>query len=240
VQPLDASTRVLDNNPCADQALVVRGEFRDGRASSFSYTCNRCLHCCYSKRIQLNPYEVARLARSLGETTREFREKWTIDGAGIEVLRTQSGACVFLGPDGCTVHSDRPLVCRLYPLGRKLGPDGTEEFVRLTAHPESTGIYETNGTITEFLESQAVASFIKAADDYYELFCRLHSQLADGAENGFSETADATTLEARELLDIDTAVKLFCERAGSREPSDIEERKNIHLKVLYAILSNQR
>ena len=27
--------------------------------------------------------------------------------------QTESGACVFLGAEGCMVHPDRPLVCRL-------------------------------------------------------------------------------------------------------------------------------
>ena len=30
----------------------------------FSYRCTRCNSCCVDKRIQVNPYEIARLARN--------------------------------------------------------------------------------------------------------------------------------------------------------------------------------
>jgi Fe-S-cluster containining protein len=91
----------------------------DPRAEAFGYVCHRCLKCCQHKLIQLNPYEIARLARNRGMTTSEFRSAWTMDGVGLYLAQTKSGTCVFLGGDGCTVHPDRPLVCRLYPLGRQ-------------------------------------------------------------------------------------------------------------------------
>jgi hypothetical protein len=52
------------------------------RAKAFGYLCGRCMRCCYHKGIQVNPYEVARLARRLGQTTTEFCATWTRDGAG--------------------------------------------------------------------------------------------------------------------------------------------------------------
>src|ERR1700752_4896509 len=102
----------------------------DGEPQSqvFGYKCHRCMRCCYDKRIQINPYESARLARNLGQTTTEFRSAWTEDGAGTVLKQTDTGACIFLGNDGCTVHPDRPLVCRLYPLGRRVRADGSESF----------------------------------------------------------------------------------------------------------------
>ena len=55
----------------------------DPRAETFGYVCHRCMKCCHHKRIQLNPYEVARLARNRGMTTGEFRAVCTEDGAGL-------------------------------------------------------------------------------------------------------------------------------------------------------------
>jgi Putative zinc- or iron-chelating domain len=83
------------------------------RSSEFGYVCRRCSLCCRDKRIQINPYELARLARAQGETTSEFRERWTLDGQGTTLGQKEDGTCVFLGSQGCEVHADRPLVCRL-------------------------------------------------------------------------------------------------------------------------------
>src|SRR5215470_9862277 len=101
------------------------------RSEAFDYVCRRCLKCCHHQRIQLNPYELARLARNLGLTTTEFRAAWTEHGDGLALRQTETGACVFLGSEGCTVHPDRPLVCRLYPLGRHVSADGSEAFSRI-------------------------------------------------------------------------------------------------------------
>src|SRR4029453_18894211 len=78
------------------------------RSETFGYTCRRCSLCCYHKAIQVNPYEVAHLAKRLGETTGEFRERWTVDGIGTLLKQRENGACVFLGSDGCTLYSVRP------------------------------------------------------------------------------------------------------------------------------------
>ena len=99
------------------------------RQSPFGFTCHRCLACCRFKKIQLNPYETARMASRLGISTTDFITRYTIGGT---VLRfTEEDACVFLQADGCAVHADRPLVCRLYPLGRYIDFIGVETFGQL-------------------------------------------------------------------------------------------------------------
>ena len=101
-------------------------QHRAAREQTFGYFCHACSRCCQGKVIQVNPYEIARLARHLDVSTGAFQEKWTEGGKGTVLARTEDDACVFLGRGGCTVHGDRPLVCRLYPLGRQYFPDGTE------------------------------------------------------------------------------------------------------------------
>ena len=64
--------------------------------------------------------------------------------------------CVFLGPRGCTVHPDRPLACRIYPLARWVAPDGDESFGHLEPHPQTAGLYGTRGTVDDYLTSQGL------------------------------------------------------------------------------------
>src|SRR3954447_5435042 len=95
--------------------LVPSTTFDRGRQSPFSYVCHACSKCCYGKVIRVGPYEALRLSRQLGISTTEFLREHT--EAGGTVLRTREDrSCVFLGEKGCTVHPNRPLACRIYPL----------------------------------------------------------------------------------------------------------------------------
>jgi Fe-S-cluster containining protein len=205
----------------------------DPRAETFGYQCSRCLKCCHHKRIQLNPYEIARLARNRGLTTSEFRAAWTEKGVGLALSQTENGACVFLGSEGCTVHTDRPLACRLYPLGRHLSFDGAESFSHVEPHPQSRGEFTRSGTIAEFLVAQGAHPFMRAADDYYYWLCAAHESLY-GASDGEAENVSAEDQDgARELLDMDAAIARHCAAADVAEPTDIEARRELHLTILY-------
>src|SRR5580658_11718 len=144
----------------------ARRQQATARAEVFGYACNRCSRCCYRMLIQVNPYEIGRLAQLMGVSTSAFVARWTKGGAGLHLGHKESGACVFLGPQGCEVHSDRPLACRLYPLGRHVEPDGTERWSHLTAHPKTAGVYSTSGTIADYIAGQGAEPFMRATDEY--------------------------------------------------------------------------
>jgi hypothetical protein len=203
------------------------------RGETFGHICRRCSRCCHHKDIHVNPYEIARLARRLGQTTREFRIAWTRDGTGTSLRHTEDGACALLGPAGCTVHSDRPLVCRLYPLGRHVLADGTEWFSRLELVPQTAGEITDRGTIGEFLESQEAEAFMTAADDYFRWFCAAQEGLGEDAPAGPSDEPAEDAACAADLVDMDAAIAGHCAATGMGEPRDIEERKRLHLELLY-------
>jgi uncharacterized protein len=206
----------------------------DPRREAFGYTCARCLRCCHHKRIQLNPYEVARLARQVGVSTTVFRAEFTQDGAGTALSQTETGACVFLGPEGCTVHPDRPLVCRLYPLGREVVSTGAESYVHLTPHPQSEGTLSQDGTIARYLEEQGAAAFMRAADAYFHWRCRAIGQLQALKTDPEADASDAEVAiaSAFRLLDMDVAIAEYCADHGIAPPDDIEARHLLHMQIL--------
>lgn len=203
---------------------------RERADAAFSYACHRCLRCCHDKLIQVNPYEAARLARRIGTSTTDFAARYLEDG--VFLRRVESGACVFLGPQGCTVHPDRPLVCRLYPLGRHVAPSGEVTFSHHEPHPETEGVYGRDGTIAEFLAGQGVAPFTAAADRYLAILQRLFDawRAAPAAET--PEAAEAEEPAAALLLDLDRAVAAYCSARGVPEPTDIEARMELHLAAI--------
>jgi uncharacterized protein len=213
---------------------------RNARAEPFSFICRQCSRCCYHKGIRVNPYEIAHLARKCGQTTTEFRKAWTRDGAGTLLAQRMDGACVFLGPDGCTVHADRPEVCRLYPLGRFRQADGIEGFTRLERHPQSSGELGDSGTIADYLEAQGAGPFIKAADQYFSWICEAARVLSSAPHRNQSGVRHEEIALTAEFLDLDATITRHCALTGMAEPDDIEDRKELHLAILYQALDQYR
>jgi len=216
------------------------------RSSPFSYTCHQCSRCCYDKRIQVNPYEVARLAQNKRLTTTELIDNYLEPGK--PYLDNQSdGACVFLTDQGCGVHSDRPLVCRLYPLGQMLTGEGRESFRYATPHPETEGVYGHGGTVADFLTAQGVAPFLQGRDRYISIVYRLLDVLAQGVEDNdeaFAITKQTFSDEASiqqalgEWLDMDLVIARHCNAHHLNKPLDLNERLELHLEVMEAWITH--
>jgi len=211
------------------------------RATRFSYSCSRCSRCCYHKGISLNPYEVLRLARHQGLTTTDFVRRFT-DTAGTQLRQRADGACVFLTAQGCGVHTDRPLVCRIYPLGRHISPAGAETFSGLESHPETEGLYGAAGTVGDYLEAQGAGPYMQAADLYLNLFREMADLLFEGIDLLAPSEREAVgercvrPEERAELdsawLDIDGAVDQYCRERGLAKPAEPQRLMELHLKAL--------
>ena len=184
----------------------------------------------------MNPYEVLQLARHLGLSTTAFIAQYV--GANSALVHKDDDICVFLGPQGCSVHPARPMVCRLYPLGRHLSGAGEEHFLTMVPHPESAGVYGTAGSIGDYLRSQGALPFLDAADRYMSLFQQYYRTLADAAEQGLvtAATGDDGQIEIPDLLDPEKAVaSLFPGR--SLAGLDPEGGMALHIEALTAWLA---
>ena len=80
-----------------------------------------CAVMTKSSRCRL--YDVIRLARAAGISTRETLERFTIRRGSILKFNDR-GACAALEGARCGVHRGRPFACRLYPLGIERTEDG--------------------------------------------------------------------------------------------------------------------
>ena len=221
---------------------VVRPQgVRYERGSTFSYACHACSRCCYHKIIHLNPYEVARLAQNRGICTTEFLSRYTAAN-GTTLKQQDDGACVFLTSQGCGVHSDRPLVCRLYPLGRQVTTKGEEWFSEAAPHPESEGEYSTDGTVDAFLSKQGAHPFIEAVDRYVELVGQMShmllkktahdATLQQDVQNMVGGLAQTQDQQIPVVLDMDQVVGRYCADRGMSIPSDVTEKMNVHIQVI--------
>ncbi len=103
-----------------------------GYGDTFNFTCRRSNACCRDfkegERIILDPYDLYRLSRNRRMSTGRFLKQYAdlrLDHEThipIALLKYQGkeshNKCSFLRSYGCLVYEDRPLRCRLYPLGR--------------------------------------------------------------------------------------------------------------------------
>lgn len=148
------------------------------RHSPFAFACGRCGRCCAGQAIGLNAYEILRLARRLNLTTGAFIAAHA-DNAGLFLRFLADGRCGFLGPEGCRAHPDRPLACRLYPLGLERDAPGREVFQPLARHPACRGRRDASGaSLAAYLEAQGAGPFLAAAAAYQDLAREILAALA--------------------------------------------------------------
>jgi|GEM_PF-3363325 len=119
-----------------------------GPEDRFNFTCKRTDVCCKNfsskDRILIEPYDVLRLSRRLRISTRKFMREYadlTLDHHThfpVALLKYKGGStrnkCHFLRSYGCSVYEDRPLRCRLYPLGR-ISNNGRSYFIHINNCP---------------------------------------------------------------------------------------------------------
>ncbi len=205
------------------------------RGDRFGFGCGRCGACCSHKRIPLNPYEIARLAARLGITTTRFIDAHTAD-AGSFLRFDADGKCPFLRDKGCDVHADRPLACRLYPLGRHIEASGAESFLELRAEPECALVARDDRSVGDWLDEQGTAPFIAATDLYLDLLWKvLVAYRAHAPRVPVEPPATDPDQEARDWLDIDAVLA----RHGATAETDVENRMRMHIHFIEEELDSQ-
>jgi uncharacterized protein len=207
--------------------------------SPFGYLCKRCSRCCHDQRIHLNPYELVRIARNRGLSTGEVIARHTVEAGTVLRFDGPQRACVFLGENGCTVHPDRPLACRLYPLGRCVTPTGESGFTRLSSHPQSEGIFtvpeklDPGDTVDRFVRDQGADPYLRAADRYFDLFRKLRKILETCAQR--DPAVGEIELRPKGIgnwADVDSVVAAQCAERGQPIPGDAETAIGLHMEAM--------
>lgn len=209
--------------------------------SRFGFSCGRCLRCCRDKLIQVNPYETARLASRLDISTTQFLERYTT-GSGAYLRMLHNGQCCFLGPDGCSVHADRPLVCRLYPLSRHVSRIGDGWFSELEPQQRCGGRYSRETRISDYLADQEALAYMNAADRYLDMLWEMLECAEASSGNRPASAPQHQNQLLSDLLpgtlnwmDMDQLVSRYCRQKNLTPPADIGARMQLHLEALHEL-----
>lgn len=174
-------------------------------------TCSRLGTCCHGNLVHLNPWELACLADAKKMTPREFHDEYC-DLGGIrlkfngKIDSRGKQACSQYIPDfGCSVHSGRPLACRLFPLGRQIQNEEAHYMHQGSEFPCLNGCSIVTElpylSVEEYLGGQKTSSFEQAQDAYLEVM----QNLADVAltlllDTGLAASGDTRTLSTWRVL----------------------------------------
>jgi Fe-S-cluster containining protein len=102
--------------------------------------CKGCSDCCrgMGESIVLDPYDMNRLIQGLNITFEQLLadkiELNVYDGMILPCLKmnNEKESCAFLSDEGrCSIHSIRPGICRLFPLGRVYEGDSFQYFLQI-------------------------------------------------------------------------------------------------------------
>ena len=190
------------------------------------------------------------MSRLLGISTTEFLSLYA-DNGGTTLRSDVEGRCVFVTASGCRVHSQRPLVCRLYPLGRMTDETGIERFALYPLQSECKAEFGRNGTIETFLESQGVGPYLEWSCRYGELYRRMVGLLerlavqgkVDNAAGAFHEDppADSGSPESDQEMDrvplslwqdIEASLTEYCAAHGRAVPGGTDDAIALHLQAI--------
>lgn len=100
----------------------------------FHFSCKQCGKCCTNREgmqsIILNPKDIFNIAKNLNMKTEEVVMKYGNPGVGdssklplVYIKNTNNifdpePSCIFKNGNGCGIHGFKPIVCKLFPLGR--------------------------------------------------------------------------------------------------------------------------
>jgi len=203
------------------------------------------------------PHEILGMSRVLGMSTTEFLALYT-DHGGTTLRSEADGRCVFVTPSGCRVHKRRPLVCRLYPLGRSSDETGVERFAVFPRQSDCEAEFGSDGTVGSFLESQGVGPCLGWSRRYGELYRRMigildrlgvegeiEGRMAEAGtgdaaateppadlEDGGPEAAAPHLAPLSAWQDIDASLADYCAAKGLAVPAGIEDAIDLHLRAM--------
>ncbi len=160
--------------------------------SVFRFRCHEriaCFNaCCKSIDITLTPYDILRLKRRLGLSSKEFVARYTfafeLDSHGLPGLKLatkpRSTECVFLAEEGCSVYEDRPAACRYYALGamgiRPKDSTRVQDIFFVVRESHCLGHEEaTTQTVREYRAEQGVDVYDEMNRSWRDLIIRKRS-----------------------------------------------------------------
>ena len=136
--------------------------------------------------VLLDPYDAYRLVVNLGKNFEQLLqgevELHVEAGVVLPNLRMQEGvkSCSFLDENGrCSIHSFRPGICRLFPLGRNYDGERLEYFLLMDACPAKN---KSKIKVSKWLDTPQIKTYEKFLVNWHNLVKQLRAVLEEQDE----------------------------------------------------------
>lgn len=137
--------------------------------------CEGCSDCCkgMGESVILDAYDIHRLkcrtGRGFEDLLQNAIELHVVDGVILPNLAMKTGEkeqCYFLSDAGrCTIHEDRPGICRLFPLGRYYEEEGFRYFLQKDECPKQ----KTKIKVSKWLDMKNPKEYETFISSWHEL-----------------------------------------------------------------------
>lgn len=144
--------------------------------------CQGCSSCCrgMGESILLDPLDLYRISSGLGKTFEELLalhlELGVADGIILPHLRMDGPeeACSFLNEAGrCSIHTLRPGICRIFPLGRYYDGKSFQYFLQIHECPKPN---KTKVKIRKWIDTPNIPKYERYISDWHYYLKKLQEQ----------------------------------------------------------------
>lgn len=163
--------------------------------------CEGCSACCkgMGNSIVLDPLDVFRLTKGLNCTFEALiqnqAELNVVDGIVLPGIRMgQEGeACGFLDAQGrCSIHSFRPGICRLFPLGRIYTEEGIRYFLQIY---ECAKKNRTKVKVRSFMDNPDGKRYDKFIADWHDFLKKAENEMEKQNDPNFTRELSLNVLK---------------------------------------------
>lgn len=162
--------------------------------------CTGCWDCCQGmgESITVDPMDAYRLCLGTGQPMTELLkdklELHVVDGMVLPNLKLagEKESCAFLNGQGrCSIHSYRPGICRLFPLGR-IYEDGTVRYF-LQVH-ECRKKDRTKVKVKKWIDVPESRKYEQFVVDWHYFLLDLQEKMAGRQEEAFQREVNMLVL----------------------------------------------
>lgn len=177
--------------------------------------CKGCSSCCQGmgQSVILDPFDCFRLTENLHCTLEALLadklELHVVDGIVLPNLKMggKEEKCGFLDHEGrCVIHSFRPGVCRLFPLGRIYGEEGFRYFLQIH---ECSMENRAKVKVRKWIDTPDVKRYEAFVCDWHFFLKRLEGKMEENKDQSYANQVSMYVLKQFYLTPYDRGQDFF-------------------------------
>lgn len=164
--------------------------------------CEGCSECCHGRgdTITLDPLDVYQLKRGLGASFEQLMVQGISLGVVNGIIRPsmmmtdeEDSKCVFLNKNGlCDIHSFRPGLCRLFPLGR-VYEEGEIKYILLTG--ECVRENRTKVKVRKWIDMSDMGAYERFLLTWHDFLKDIEAAVNDAEDETFAKNLNMYVLQ---------------------------------------------